>query len=305
MCEQSTEYDTVFQTSDLFIKETLKNLCHNQVQKVCRDDDKLLQNLFEYYHKSLNKDNWKYSIGAVNGFLTFARNLYGNAASQTNMSLDYDRAQFILATGLNFLDNFEPNIQIIGIKLFNVLLNKSNSHITSELNMEQVILDDTEKLIQKSNEIDFVSELWQCLHACCLLGTDKYIPDKWSKFDDIFEGLIQRLSQENDKDLSMLYLSYVIKFSVMGESKFDKFDEFLDINSLKEHIQTARIETDYDESNKWNLLKVIQTYRQLPPFVNVRIFRWIKKLLILLQNEAFKLGGNELAVSAHVNVSSK
>lgn len=300
LCEQATEYDTVFQTSDIFIKETLKTLTHKHVPKACQDDEKLVQNLFEYYHKSLSKENWKFNIGAVNGFLTFVLKMYG----EPSLTLDQDKAQFILATGLNFLDHFEPHIQIIGIKLFNVLLSQSNSHITTQSNMEQVILKDAEKLIQKSKEIDFVRELWRCLYGCCFLSVDKYKPDQWSKFDDIFEGLIQKLANENDKDLSMLYMSYVIKFSVLGESKFDKFSEFLELEHLKEQIQTARMEIDYDELPKWLLSEMVKEYREEEPSANLPVFRWFKKLLILLQNEGFKLGGSELTVATHLNVSS-
>lgn len=301
LCEQSTQHETVFQTSDILIKETVKNLCQKHVQKLCKDDDKLVQNLFEYYHKPLNKDNWKYNIGAMNGFLTFIQHLYNSF--ETNMSLDYDKAQFILATGLNFLDHFEPNIQIIGIRMFNILLSESNSRNASEYNMDQVILEDAEKLILKSNEVDFEKELWQCLLSCCSIGIVKYLPEKWSKFDDVFEKLIEKLAMTDDKTLSMLYLNYTTSFCVLGESELNVFKEFLEIDSFKEEIMTARAEFSKDVTHKWKFFEVIKTYRHEAPFSNLRIFRWIKKLIIVLQNESYKIGGNEMTVSTRVNVS--
>ncbi|XP_063706949.1 uncharacterized protein LOC134835884 isoform X2 [Culicoides brevitarsis] len=296
LCEQSTQYNIVFQDKDTDIEYTINNLFRNHVNKLCNEDEKLLQKIFEYYQSTLKKENWKYNIGALNSFPIFVNELYG---TKSKVILDFEIANFILASGLNFIDHFEPKIQIVGIKLFNILLLQQNAAKLSKYNIHEVILENAEKLIHKFKEVDFEVELWQCLLSCFLFRMEKQTPEIWSKFDDIFEQLLQKLAIESDKSLSILYIHFIIHFSLIGDSELHKINDSLEINSGKDLIKYVKLENIANKQKK--LLEIINTCKQECPSTNFRILRWLKKMLCIFQNETLKFGGCGTAVSIHVN----
>lgn len=126
LCEQSSQ-DTIFQVDDCTIISTVENLCRLYTKKLIQNDETLLNNLFDYYHNTLSKDEWKYNIGAISGFLMFIYHLYNEHQENSIIEMDYDKVKFMLATGLNFVDHFEPEIKMIGLKLFNCMLYKKVS----------------------------------------------------------------------------------------------------------------------------------------------------------------------------------
>lgn len=57
----------------------------------------------------------------------FIYHLYNEPQENSIIEMDYDKVHFMLATGLNFVDHFEPEIKMIGLKLFNCMLYKKVS----------------------------------------------------------------------------------------------------------------------------------------------------------------------------------
>lgn len=139
----------------------------------------------------------------------------------------------------------------------------------------------------KSKTPEFISQLWECLIRCTLLS-QPFNPSKYSQFDELLEELMTRLGFESDKTLSIIYLSYLNQLLSASRSAI------FNVAHIRSLVQVALKTDSICPLQNW--LDAVGSLHQGQP--NYQCFRWVKKLLLLIQNEAFKLGGtdNELTL---------
>lgn len=276
LCEQSAT--TIFQVENETLLRALSTVKSRIFNQLIAEDPKLVEEVFNFYRKQFKKDDWKIHLGSVYGITEFCEQTY------SLISATVEHANFLLAVGLNFLDHFEPEIQILALKIFNALLSSKSRELLKSLNIHEVILKEALKVTTKSAESDFVSQLWSCLFACMALK-EPLDYTKWTVFDDLFEELMTRLGFESNKEISTIYLCWINNF--LSPPNFEP-------SQLRQCVATGL----HDES--LTHLHTFLEYTSSTP--NYRCFRWVKKLMLLLQNESFRLGGDKEAVLVHLYV---
>lgn len=276
VCEQAAP-NTLYQVQDSHIVKAVQSLSDRILPKLCRNDTQLQQAIFEYFTQKLNKDDWKMNIGAVYGFLYYFRVCYGSDVADP-MTLDENGIQFILSRALCFSDHFEPEFKIMALQLFDILISPSHLSTTKKMNVDKVIYDEAFKMIEKAKELEYIELLWATLFTL-INNNEKNKQCKedfkdWSPFDDTFDKLLSRVGFEDNKQLTQVYMKILIKFIMM-----------------------ARVENINGDDEV-----VVKELRQIKD-PNYRIFRWVRKLFMLFQNEAFKLGGTSESVLEYLHVS--
>lgn len=137
-------------------------------------------------------------------------------------------------------------------------------------------------------------------------------PSTWNNFDTIFEALLHRLALNTDKGLSIIYLNYINKFCNIEEKDFIE-DKYLDLDFLELDIKEQLFKYNNtsscrqeEETINWSFFENVEVFRNEPATLStLYIFRWIKKLSLLLQSQVFELGGDEMCVATTLTVRSK
>lgn len=271
LCEQSAN-NTVFQVQDSKIVDAIQDLYQQLVKKICQADSQLLSGVMDNFTQKLNKDVWKRNLGAMYGFQQFCLTCY---CDDNAIPLNSNEAQFILSRALCFADHFEPELKIIALQLFNVLLNKKQIEVVKLMNVHLVIHKEVLTMVEKAKETNFIEKLWNCLYNCLYIEEgDKTNFKSWSQFDTTFKKLTERVGFEDNKLHTILYLNILNRFILMGRKE--------------------TIEGEFEV--------VVEELRKIK-HPNYRMFRWVKRLFELYQNEAYKLGGSSDSVVQYLQVS--
>lgn len=272
ICEQAAP-QTVYQIQDPVTVAGVAKVSNRLLPKVISADRELEKVIFEYFNKKLTKEEWRRNLGAIYGFHHYCMACFSGEAD--SLTLDTNGIQFVLARALWFSDHFEPEFHVIALGLFNILLNPKHVAVARDMNVHKVIYTEALKMVDKAKEIEYIQRLWTCLYTCIYIDESERTNFKvWSAFDETFEQLMIRLGFEDDKKLALLYMNTMIRFMQMGR----------------------------DEKTEGEAEEVVERLRAIKQ-PNYRIFRWVEKLLCLLQNDAFKLGGDNESVLTYLHVS--
>lgn len=275
ICEQAAP-NTIFQVQDDNIKKAIQSLSNRLLPEVCHNDTQLEQAVLEYFKIKLNKEGWKKNLGAVYGFLHYCHTCFG--CNQDPLKLDSNSIQFLLSRGLCFSDHFEPEFKMMALQVFTILISPTYRNSLKEMNVDKVIYTEVFNMIEKAKELNFIQLLWSCLFT--LINYEEKSKQNrkdfmtWSQFDDTFEKLLCRVGFEDNKEFLLVYMKILKQFLCIG--------------------RTESIDGDPVE-----VVKELRNIRK----PNYRIFRWVRKLLMLFQNEGFKLGGTVESVLNYLWVS--
>lgn len=177
--------------------------------------------------------------------------------------------------------------------------------------MNQVILEEVKKSINKHKDISINLEIWRCLFMCVKIEIliKKTTPSTWNNFDTVFEALLHRSAMESDKGLSMIYLNYINKFCNIEETNFIE-DKYLDLDFLELDVREQLFKYNNtsscrqgEETLNWSFFENVEVFRnEFESSSTLYIFRWIKKISLLLQNQIFELGGDEICIAITLTV---
>lgn len=302
LCEQAQP--SIFQVEDKNLQHEVILLWHDNFPSIFKDT-KLIETMIKWYEKCLINESWSFNLGAIHGFVQFSNECFKLHA------LNNERANLLLSIGLKLLDHFEPYIQLYGLKLINVIFNEKvgkflkdiktiininifiillisqNLRLSKLLNLHKVVTKEVMKLTAKSNNAEFIENVWKLLYFC---NNETQSCSQWTVLDDIIEELLARLGLENSKNITVIYLFYLNKF--------------LMIHKQTEAFEISVIETIVNDALTHDSFTPIQTWLENLKYCesNQISFRWLKKISIVIQNECFKLGGDIKVLLVHIQV---
>ncbi|XP_055524375.1 uncharacterized protein LOC129718020 [Wyeomyia smithii] len=241
--------------------------------------DRLLKRLWDHYQLTLCGKEWFYNPADVLSFVRICEFLYGNLLV-TATKLPQTISSFILSVGISLTEYHDPEYELLGLRLFNVLLNETHSAILKELNIHQVVFDSSFKLNAKSKSEKFLRELWRCYFQYIKIAqTGRKDFSEWTALDDVLEALLDGLAFEQNLSLSSILLLYLLKFLTLDLPDF-LIDDLDDIQAIDSRCHL------YEP-----VLEQLRKYCSLE-FHNRRFYRWHRRLLSILPFELEKSCGS-------------
>lgn len=240
--------------------------------------DRLLARLWEHYQQVLRGKEWFFHPADVLSLVRVCEFLYGNFLLVTELSQKV--ASFILSVGISLTEYHDPEYELIGLRLFNVLLNGKHCTMLKHSNIHQVVFQSSFKLNAKSKSEQFLRALWHCHFQYIVVAeTDRRDFSEWSTIDDVVEALLDCLVFEQNLSLSSILLLYLLKLLTLDLPDFliDDLDDIQAVDS-KCHLYEPVVEQ-------------LRKYCSLE-FHNRRFYRWHRKLLTMLPYELEKSCGN-------------
>uniref|UniRef100_A0A182KDX0 Uncharacterized protein n=1 Tax=Anopheles christyi TaxID=43041 RepID=A0A182KDX0_9DIPT len=243
-----------------------------------KGSDRVWRHLYEHYRQALSVCEWKHHPADVAGFVRLVEFLYG-PYPLSPPELDDDTAAYILSVGITLVEFFEPAYQLMGLRLFCVLLAPRHRAVMRRTNVHRVVYSNAKKLTNKCNQELFLEALWRCLYLYVELEeADKTDFTQWNTVDDIMEILLNGLTFQSKLSLSGIYLLYLLKLLALDLPDYiiDGLDEVQSIDR-KCHLYEP----------------VCEQLRQdcLDGFHNRRYYRWLHQIIDLLPHEAVKCQG--------------
>uniref|UniRef100_A0A182M136 Uncharacterized protein n=1 Tax=Anopheles culicifacies TaxID=139723 RepID=A0A182M136_9DIPT len=247
-----------------------------------KGSDRVWRHLYEHYRRVLSPHEWKYHPADVKGFVQLIELLYGPypLAIVSPPELGDDAAAYILSVGITLVEFFEPAYQLMGVRLFCVLLGPRHRPVMRRTNIHRVVYSNAKKLTNKCNQELFLEALWKCIYLYVELEeADKKDFTQWNTVDDIMEILLNGLTFQTKLDLSSIYLLYLVKLLALDLPNYiiDGLDEVQSIDR-KCHLYEP----------------VCEQLRQdclVGGFHNRRYYRWLHQIIQLLPHEALKCQG--------------
>ncbi|XP_055587553.1 uncharacterized protein LOC129739999 [Uranotaenia lowii] len=237
--------------------------------------DQLQKHLWQHYQKVLPGKEWMFHLGDLLSFIRICELLFSGLLPNVP-ELTQSIASLMLSIGISLVEYHDPEYELFGLRLFNVLLNKEHRKLMMDSNIHQVVFQNAFRLNAKSKKEQFLRNLWQC-HYQYLELTEAHSKDfsKWSKLDDVIETLLDGLAFEQNLEQSSVLLLYLLKLLTIDLPNHT-IDDLDDIQAL---------------DNKCHLYEpVLEDLRKLCAleFRNRRFYRWQKRLLSMLPFELEK-----------------
>uniref|UniRef100_A0A182P2Y5 Uncharacterized protein n=1 Tax=Anopheles epiroticus TaxID=199890 RepID=A0A182P2Y5_9DIPT len=245
-----------------------------------KGSDRVWRHLYEHYRRVLSASVWKYYPADVAGFVRLVELMYGPyPLGITPPELDDGTAAYILSVGITLVEFFEPAYQLLGLRLFCVLLAPRHRPIMRRTNIHRVVYSNAKKLTNKCNQELFLEALWKCIYLYVELEeADRKEFTQWNTVDDIMEILLNALTFQSKLSMSAIYLLYLLKLLALDLPDYiiDGLDEIQSIDR-KCHLYEP----------------VCEQLRQdcLGGFRNRRYYRWLHQIIGLLPHEAVKCQG--------------
>ncbi|XP_001648724.2 uncharacterized protein LOC5564378 [Aedes aegypti] len=270
-----------FQTTSVAYRERLADLYQNgQLERVLMGEGsaKVFKRVWDHYQKVLQGKEWMYHPGDVVGFVRVCEFLYGNMLEKPS-ELPQAVASFVLSIGISLVEFHDPEYEILGLRLFNVLLSGRHRKMLKESNIHEVVFQHSFRLSAKAKSELFLRELWTCLFQYVkMTALEQTDFSEWSKVDDVIEALLEALSFESNLALSSILILYLLKLLSLDLTNF-VIDDLDDVQALdsKCHLYEP-------------VLEQLRKYCALE-FRNRRFYRWHKRLIAMLPFELEKACG--------------
>lgn len=270
-CEQIEPKPYFSSNDEMQLLKSLKKITFNHVKHF---EDSVYLNCIKWFKETLGKNVWKRQIGKFHSFPMFVEILFSHRKSLINNDL----LMFILSVGSNLVSHYDPYYKTIGLKIYRCLMElPDDRNFLEELNIYYVIYNETYPLIQRSNEIDYNTFLYNCLYKIILNDDHSKISNsKWCKYDDVMSKLIQQFSFEDNSELCKLLMNNLIAFCGIGNGKFD--------SKCLPSIKKDLIQSNYE--------KYFEELKGIFNEPNNQSARWIRKLMELIIRESVKLFNN-------------
>ncbi|XP_058455033.1 uncharacterized protein LOC131432641 [Malaya genurostris] len=271
-----------FQTANRIYRERFSELYEQgQLKQILTGDGsaRLLVRAWEHYERVLRGKEWMFNPGDVVSFVRLCEFLYGWMLEKPP-ELTQSVASFILSVGISLVEYHDPEYELYGVRLFNVLLKEDHKVMLKETNIHQVVFQNVFKLNAKTKSERFLTELWQCLLRYVeIVEVGRTNFSEWTDFDDIVEALLDALSFEQSHNLSSVLLLYLLKLLALDLSNFriDDLDEVQAVDS-RCHLYEP-------------VLEQLRKYCALE-FHNRRFYRWHRRLISMLPYELEKSCGS-------------
>ncbi|XP_029712606.2 uncharacterized protein LOC109405431 isoform X2 [Aedes albopictus] len=272
-----------FQTENVAYRERLVELYQNgQLERILTKEgdgsERLLKRIWEHFQKVLQGKEWMYHPGDVVAFVRICELLYGNMSEKPS-ELPQSVASFVLAVGISLVEHHDPEYEILGLKLFNVLLNERHRSMIKESNIHEVVFQNSFRLSAKAKSERFLRELWACIFQYVkMTATDQAEFGDWSKLDDVVEALLEALTFESNLALSSILLLYLLKVLSLDLRNF-LIDDLDDVQAVDSRCHL------YEP-----VLEQLRKYCALE-FRNRRFYRWHKRLVAMIPFELEKACG--------------
>uniref|UniRef100_A0A182W0B5 Uncharacterized protein n=1 Tax=Anopheles minimus TaxID=112268 RepID=A0A182W0B5_9DIPT len=246
-----------------------------------KGSDRVWRHLYKHYRRVLSPDEWKYHPADVTGFVQLIELLYGPypLSAVSPPELDDDAAAYILSVGITLVEFFEPAYQLMGVRLFCVLLGPRHRPVMRRTNIHHVVYSNAKKLTNKCNQELFLEALWRCIYLYVELEeADRKDFTQWNTVDDIMEILLNGLTFQTKLNLSSIYLLYLVKLLALDRPNYiiDGLDEIQSIDR-KCHLYEPVCEQLRQDCHDG--------------FHNRRYYRWLHQIIQLLPHEALKCQG--------------
>ncbi|XP_065088874.1 uncharacterized protein LOC135710278 [Ochlerotatus camptorhynchus] len=270
-----------FQTENRSYRDRLAEMYQNgQLERAITGEgsERLLTLVWEHYQRVLKAKEWMYHPGDVVGFVRICEFLYGNMLVDAS-TLSQAKASFILSVGISLVEFHDPEYEILGLRLFNVLLSGQHRTMLRESNIHEVVFQNAFRLKAKAKSERFLRELWTCLFQYVdLTASGQTDFSEWSILDDIVEALLETLAFESNLVLSSILLTYLLKLLSLDLPNL-VIDDLDDVQALdsKCHLYEP-------------VLEQLRKHCALE-FRNRRFYRWHKRLVSMLPFELEKACG--------------
>ncbi|XP_055619004.1 uncharacterized protein LOC129764173 isoform X2 [Toxorhynchites rutilus septentrionalis] len=268
-----------FQTQVSAYQKHIYRIYEREFERLLTGDgsEQLLKRVWEHYQKVLQGKEWMYHPADVIGFTRLCELLYGNLLDNAG-ALSQQVASFILSIGISLVDYHDPEYEVLGIRLFNVLLNGKHRALLLESNIHQVVFQNAFRLNGKAKSERFLRELYTCYFQYVRLEeAERTDFSEWTKFDDIVEALLDALAFESNLALSSILLLSLLKLLLLDLAGF-AIDDLDEVQHSKCHLYEPVLE---------QLRKVC-----VLEFRNRRFYRWHKRILLMLPFELEKACGS-------------
>jgi hypothetical protein len=165
LCEQKSVENEMSRTNGIELQKYLINLSCKYGHVICNSNN--VDDLFEIYQQKLQKSCWKRNVGALYGFVEFLELILESNKDSYVKNKCTEKLIFFLSTGLMIIDFYDPNVQLLGLKLFSCLLKQEwmKCQLVDQ-NIHSVIYENIFPLTTKSSELKFLKNLWTCLYRC-------------------------------------------------------------------------------------------------------------------------------------------
>lgn len=253
-CEQTAE-NQFFQTEQSILKESLASLTDKNVQYF---DDKIFLKVIETYKTCLTKNCWKRQLGMIHSISKFCEIFFTKRPQLVNE----DILLFLLSIGSNLAAHYDPYYKTIGLRIYNKMLKLCDKDLLKELNIVQVIYNESYSMLRKSNDLNLNEEVYESLFYVILIEGSDGKSSKWSKFDDVMSELLTQCGIEIDPSTSEVCLKRIVKFCAIDYQIED----------------LVTLETTYAK-----LSKISRNHE------NRRTMRWLKKLMEMMIRESARL----------------
>ncbi|XP_035897125.1 uncharacterized protein LOC118505438 isoform X1 [Anopheles stephensi] len=245
-----------------------------------KGSDRVWRHLYDHYRRVLSANEWKYHPADVTGFVQLVELLYGPyPLTVIPPELDDDAAAYILSVGITLVEFFEATYQLMGLRLFCVLLGPRHRPVMRRTNIHHVVYSNAKKLTNKCNQDLFLEALWKCIYLYVELEeAERQDFTQWNTVDDIMDVLLNGLTFQTKLSMSGIYLLCLLKLLALDLPNYiiDGLDEVQSIDR-KCHLYEP----------------VCEQLRQecLAGFHNRRYYRWLHQIVQLLPHEALKCQG--------------
>ncbi|KAL1377647.1 hypothetical protein pipiens_016120 [Culex pipiens pipiens] len=272
-----------FQTENVSYRQRIEQIfAGGLLERILLEDGgyRLREQLWAHFRKVLPGTEWMFHPGDVVSFVRLCEFLYGGFQEQVQ-EFPQDLASFVLAIGIALVEYHDPEYELLGLRLFNVLLGSQHSTLMKETNIHEVVYQHAFRLTAKAKGERLVRELWRCHYQYVRLaeiGRKDF--SEWSKMDDLVESLLDALSFEQNLELSSILLMYLLKFLTL-DIKNILIDDLDDVQAV---------------DSKCHLYEpVLEQLRKLCAleFHNRRFYRWNRRLVAMLPFELEKACGND------------
>ncbi|XP_058811725.1 uncharacterized protein LOC131676597 [Topomyia yanbarensis] len=281
-CEVGESYE--FQTQNRLYRERLNQIYEGQLEQLLTGNGgtRLQIRLWEHYERVLRGKEWMFYPGDVISFIRVCEFLHGWRLEKVP-ELTQSVASFMLSVGISLVEYHDPEYQLFGLRLFNVLLNDQHRTMLKETNIHQVVFQNAFRLNAKAKTERFLAELWRChFQYVEIAESERKSFCEWSKFDDIVEALLDALAFEGNLDLSSVLLLNLLKLLALDLPNF-RIDDLDDVQAVdsRSHLYEP-------------VLEQLRKYCALE-FYNRRFYRWHKRLISMLPYELEKSCGSSRA----------
>lgn len=152
-----------FQSQTTAYQEQMHRIYEQEFERMLTGDgsEQLLKRVWQHYQKVLQGKEWMFHPGDVVSFTRICELLYGNFLEKAPV-LSQTVASFILSIGISLVEYHDPEYEILGLRLFNVLLNEQHRALLIESNIHQVVFQNAFRLNAKAKSERFLKELWMC-----------------------------------------------------------------------------------------------------------------------------------------------